>query len=46
MSLTFRTLDRDLCAAIPLGTHFLWHLLNAVVLYRLACELSIRLRER
>ena len=32
LSLTFRTLDRAVCAAFPLGTHFLWHLLNAVLL--------------
>lgn len=32
LSLTFRTLDEPLCAAIPLGTHFLWHVLNAVML--------------
>lgn len=32
-SLTFRTLDRDLCESFALGTHFLWHCLNAVVLY-------------
>lgn len=35
LSLTFRTLDRPLCASIPLGTHWLWHLLNATVLYLL-----------
>jgi hypothetical protein len=33
VSLALRTLDRMLCAAFPLGTHFVWHLLNAVVLY-------------
>lgn len=32
LSLTFRTLDRDICGAIPLGTHFLWHLLNGLVI--------------
>lgn len=32
VSLAFRTLDAPLCAAWPLGTHFLWHLLNAVML--------------
>ncbi|MFV0336407.1 MAG: ceramidase domain-containing protein [Tropicimonas sp.] len=32
LSLTFRTLDEPLCAAIPLGTHFLWHLLNGLML--------------
>ena len=32
LSLLFRTLDGPLCAVWPLGTHFLWHLLNAVML--------------
>jgi hypothetical protein len=32
LSLSFRTVDAPLCPAWPLGTHFLWHLLNAVLL--------------
>ena len=32
VSLTFRTLDIPLCGFFPLGTHFLWHLLNGVLL--------------
>ncbi|MCA3449058.1 MAG: ceramidase domain-containing protein [Rhodobacter sp.] len=32
LSLVFRTLDEPLCAVWPMGTHFLWHLLNAVML--------------
>lgn len=32
VSLVFRTLDRPVCEAFPLGTHFLWHILNAVML--------------
>lgn len=35
VSLAFRTIDVGVCGSLPLGTHFLWHLLNAVVLYRL-----------
>jgi hypothetical protein len=35
LSLALRTADLPLCAALPSGTHFLWHLLNAVVLYSL-----------
>ncbi len=35
VSLVFRTIDNVVCPAFPLGTHFLWHLLNAVVLYLL-----------
>jgi hypothetical protein len=32
VSLAFRSADMAVCAQIPLGTHFLWHLLNAVML--------------
>lgn len=40
LSMTFRTLDIELCGLTrldgrPLGTHFLWHIFNAVVLYLL-----------
>jgi hypothetical protein len=35
LSLAFRTADLPLCAALPIGTHFLWHVLNAAVLYSL-----------
>ena len=31
-SLTFRALDGRLCETYPMGTHFLWHVLNGVVL--------------
>ena len=33
LSLIFRTMDMDVCGSFPLGTHFLWHLLNGLVLY-------------
>jgi hypothetical protein len=36
-ALVFRTLDEQLCAVWPHGTHFLWHSLNALV-----CYLTIR----
>ncbi|GGE44033.1 ceramidase domain-containing protein [Actibacterium pelagium] len=32
VSLTFRTIDEPLCGSLPIGTHFLWHILNAVML--------------
>ncbi|TNC51838.1 hypothetical protein FHG66_03220 [Rubellimicrobium rubrum] len=32
MSLVLRSLDQVACQAFPLGTHFLWHLINAVML--------------
>lgn len=34
-SLSFRTLDLALCGVLPIGLHFLWHLLNALLLYLL-----------
>lgn len=45
VSLTLRGLDRPLCAAFPLGTHFLWHLCNAAVLGTLSLGL-VRHRPR
>ena len=33
VSLTFRTVDAPICAAVPIGTHFMWHLLNGCVLF-------------
>lgn len=35
ISLAFRTADIPFCPSFPLGTHFVWHCLNAVVLYLL-----------
>lgn len=41
VSLTFRTIDREICELTdlfgtgPVGTHFIWHVLNAVLLYLL-----------
>ncbi|WP_204113503.1 ceramidase domain-containing protein [Shimia biformata] len=32
VSLVFRSLDETVCAGFPLGTHFLWHVLNAIML--------------
>jgi FtsH-binding integral membrane protein len=31
-SLTFRTIDQAVCPALPVGTHFLWHVLNGIML--------------
>jgi hypothetical protein len=33
LSFTARTLDAEVCPVLPVGTHFLWHLLNATLLY-------------
>jgi ceramidase len=35
VSLAFRTADIAICPEFPLGSHFAWHVLNAVVLYML-----------
>jgi hypothetical protein len=35
-SLTLRTVDESICFSFPTGTHFLWHLLNAAVLFIVA----------
>lgn len=32
VSLIFRTLDQPLCDVVPLGTHFMWHILNGLML--------------
>lgn len=32
VSITFRSLDMRLCDALPIGTHFMWHVLNGVML--------------
>ena len=33
ISLTFRTIDNEACNIVPIGTHFLWHILNSVTIY-------------
>lgn len=35
VSVVLRSIDLEVCGFFPTGTHFLWHLLNAVVLYLL-----------
>ncbi|MDO5529075.1 MAG: ceramidase domain-containing protein [Paracoccus sp. (in: a-proteobacteria)] len=32
LSLFFRTIDPAVCGSFPLGTHFLWHLLNGLMI--------------
>ncbi|NOE34844.1 MULTISPECIES: ceramidase domain-containing protein [unclassified Ruegeria] len=32
LSITFRALDLPVCGHWPLGTHFMWHILNAIML--------------
>jgi hypothetical protein len=33
VSLSLRSLDMQLCPEIPFGVHFLWHILNGILLY-------------
>lgn len=32
LSLAFRTIDEPMCDGLPIGTHFMWHILNAIML--------------
>jgi hypothetical protein len=46
ISLAFRTMDQAVCPGFPLGTHFIWHLLNAtVLLVLLEAAISFNSRE-
>jgi hypothetical protein len=33
LALVFRTIDQEVCPALPIGTHFLWHSLNGLAAY-------------
>jgi len=46
LSMTARTLDPMVCSQFPIGTHFLWHLLNGVVLYLVMRGLLLELAGR
>ncbi len=38
-SLFCRAIDKEVCSMLPVGTHFLWHTLNATLLYILLKQL-------
>jgi hypothetical protein len=42
LSLAFRSIDSAVCSALPLGTHALWHMLNALVLWVLMAAAFVR----
>jgi hypothetical protein len=44
LSLFFRSIDQSLCSTLPIGTHFLWHILNAFVLYLVFRTLFLNLK--
>lgn len=35
LSFAARTIDMPMCASLPIGTHYFWHVFNAIVLYLL-----------
>lgn len=41
-ALMLRTLDLAWCSALPVGTHFLWHLLTGLLLWLVSRELTLR----
>jgi len=32
LSIVFRIIDEPLCSKLSVGTHFVWHILNAIML--------------
>jgi hypothetical protein len=42
IALMLRTLDLTWCPALPIGTHFLWHLLAGLLLWVVSLELTLR----
>ncbi len=44
VALVARTVDESVCSEFPLGTHFLWHLLTAYLLYIVSRSLILRWR--
>lgn len=43
-SLAFRSVDDAICTSLPIGTHFIWHCLNGLVLY--LCTRAFILNDR
>jgi len=43
ISLTFRTIDLQVCGGFPLGTHFIWHSMNGVLI-ALLLQMLVRAR--
>ena len=46
LSLTARTLDMTLCDIWPLGTHFLWHSINGMVIFSLLYAMVLFMRRQ
>ena len=43
VALFFRTIDNATCSVFPLGTHFMWHILDAIALYLATLALLVNL---
>ncbi|WP_310620334.1 ceramidase domain-containing protein [Flexibacterium corallicola] len=43
ISLTFRTIDLIICSYFPFGTHFMWHLLNGLMIGLLLAALILKM---
>jgi hypothetical protein len=41
-ALFFRTIDNEVCPVLPIGTHFVWHLLIGLVTYLAMRSLILR----
>jgi hypothetical protein len=46
VSLFFRAIDNEVCDKIPFGTHFLWHILNSVLIYIVMMQLIRNVNRR
>lgn len=44
LSLFFRTIDQAACAYVPIGTHFIWHIFNGVLVYLAAHAILVNLQ--
>ena len=42
IALMLRTVDLAWCPRLPMGTHFLWHLLTGVLVWIIGSELTLR----
>jgi hypothetical protein len=46
ISLFFRSIDNAVCDKIPIGTHFIWHTLNALLIYIVMMQLIRNINRR
>ncbi|MBU0800654.1 MAG: ceramidase domain-containing protein [Alphaproteobacteria bacterium] len=46
VSLTFRSLDMAVCNVLPIGVHYMWHILNGCVLYGVLVALFMNKPQR